>query len=141
MSTPSNTKSQQAGRAAGQTSVEPQARPNRATRQHLGQAAIAIVTIAVGAALTVLVIGVTGGTDSKPPPSPGVSLEHASELAPDYIDPQLARLARERLAVSPEYVDPQLAGLAEERFAVPPEYVDPQLETLAEQWAARQRVP
>jgi hypothetical protein len=132
-----NTKSQQAEQAE-QTHEVPEVRPNRATRQHVGRTAMAIVTVAIGAALTALVIGVAGGTDTKPPPSPGVPPSSGIEVPPEGFDPQLHKLAQERLAVPPEGFDPQLYKLAQERNAVPPEGFDPQLYKLAEQWAERQ---
>ena len=62
-----NTQSYQAEQAeqAEQSKVEPPlATPNRATRQHFGWAATATAAIAIGAGLTALVVGVTGGTDT-----------------------------------------------------------------------------
>ena len=136
-----NTKSHQAEQTeqAEQTREVPEVSPNRATRQYVGRTAMAIVTVAIGAALTALVIGVAGGTDTKPPPSPGVTQPSGIEVPPEGFDPQLYKLAQERLAVPPQGFDPQLYKLAQERLAVPPQGFDPQLTKLAEQWAARQR--
>jgi hypothetical protein len=112
-----NTKSHQAERTqqAEQTSVEPEATRNRATRQRIGRTAMAIVTIAIGAALTALVIGVAGGTDTKTPPSPGFAPPYGNELPPKGLDQRLHNLAEERSEVPPEGLDQRLYNLAEER--------------------------
>jgi len=114
-----NTKSHQAEQAE-QTREVPAVSPDRPTRPYVGRTAMAIVTVAIGAALTALVIGVAGGTDTTPPPSPGDTPPSGIEVPPEGFDPQLHKLAKERLAA-------------------PPEGFDPQLYKLAEQWAARQR--
>ncbi len=133
-----STKSQQTEQAkqAEQTREVPEVSPNRGTRQHVGRAAMAIVTVAVGAALTALVIGVAGGTDTEPPPNPGVTQPSGIEVPPQGFDPQLYKLAQERLAVPPQGFDPQLYKLAQEGAAPG---LRPAANKLAEQWAARQR--
>jgi hypothetical protein len=114
-----NTKSQQAEKAE-QTSVQPEPTRTRATRQHTGRTAMAIVTIAIGGALTALVIGVSGGTDAEAPPSPGFSPPYGNELPP-------------------KELDQHLHNLGPERYEVPPKGLDQHLYNLAEEWAARQR--
>ncbi len=122
-----NTKSHQAERTqqTEQTSVEPEATRNRATRQHIGRTAMAIVTIAIGGGLTALVIGVTGdaGTGTEAPPDPGFQLPYQNELPPQGLDQRLYNLAEERAAerqaemkVAPG-ADQRLYNLAEERAA------------------------
>ena len=116
-----NTQSYQAEQAE-QSNVEPPlATPNRATRQHFGWAATATAMIAIGAGLTALVVGVTGGTNTDAPPSPGVTRPYGNELPP-------------------KGLDQRLYNLAEERSAVPPKGVDQRLYNLAEEWAAGQRL-
>ena len=56
---------------------------------------MAVVTIAIGTALTALVIGVTGGADSKTPPSPGFSPPYGNEVPPKGLDQRLYELAEE----------------------------------------------
>ena len=97
-----------------QTSVEPKAGDNRTTRQHGGRTALAIVTIAIGAALTVLVVGVTGGTDTNAPPSPGVSRPYGNELPPKGLDQRLYEMAPDGHAVPPpQAIDQRLYEMAE----------------------------
>jgi hypothetical protein len=110
-----NVKSQQVEQPQ-QTSHEPEDSRNRAARKHTGRAAMAIVTIAIGVALTALVLGVTGGTDTDTdaPPSPGVSRPYGNELPPQGLDKRLQELAPEKPAVPPKGIDQRLYEMAEE---------------------------
>jgi hypothetical protein len=68
-----------------------------AGRPFPGRIAMAIVTVAVGTALTALVIGVTDGTDTEAPPSPG----HAPSVDTDVprgVDQRLYNLAEQHAA-------------------------------------------
>ena len=85
---------------------------------------MAVVTIAIGTALTALVFGVTGSADTKAPPSPGVIPPYGNEVPPKGLDQQLYELAENR---------------AEEGSEVPPKGVDQRLYELAEEFAARQQ--
>lgn len=115
-----NTKSQQ----AEQTAVEPEVTQRIATRKNTGRAAVAVVTIAIGTALTALLIGVTGNTDAKAPPSPGFTPPYGEELPPKGLDQRLYELAGE--------------NRTDEGFAVPPKGVDQRLYELLEEHLERQ---
>ena len=78
---------------------------------------MAIVTVAIGIALTALVIGVAGDTDTNAPPSPGVTRPYGNELPPKGFDPQLYKLAEEKSDVPPKGFDQHLYKLAEQGAA------------------------
>ena len=124
-----STKSQQAQQAqpaqqVEQKTVETDAGRNRATGRYRGRAAMAVVTVAIGTALTALVIGVTGSADTKAPPSPGFIPPYGNEVPPKGLDQRLYELADE---------------YAEKHSEVPPKGLDQRLYNLAEEFAARQR--
>ena len=150
-----STKSQQAQQVE-QKSVEPEADRNRATGRYRGRAAMAVVTIAIGTALTALVIGVTGGTEPQAPPSPGFSPPYGNEVPPKGLDQRLYELAEKHAEqkpfTSPKGIDQRLYNLVEDYVErqgvlkdstyaneVPPQGVDQRLYELAEEFAARQR--
>ena len=102
---------------AEHTTEQPQPGRNRATRQYNNRIVTAIVTIAIGIALTALVVGVAGGTDTNAPPSPGVTRPYGNELPPKGLDQHLYNLAEEKSDVPPKGIDQHLYNLAEEGAA------------------------
>ncbi len=102
---------------AEHTTKQPQAGRNRATKPYNSRIVMAIVTIAIGVALTALVVGVAGGTETNAPPSPGVTRPYGNELPPKGLDQRLYNLAEEKSVVPPKGIDQHLYNLAEEGAA------------------------
>ena len=100
---------------AEHTTEQPQAGRTRAAKQYNTRVVMAIVTItlAIGVALTALVVGVAGGTDTNAPPSPGVTRPYGNELPPKGLDQRLHEMAPDGSAVPPKGIDQHLYNLAE----------------------------
>jgi hypothetical protein len=119
------TKKSQQTKQPGVTTRAGRPLPTRGTSvfgRNRGRIAMAIVTVAMGTALTALVIGVTDGTVTEAPPSPG----HAPFVNTDMprgIDQRLYKLAEQHAAELRELgraskgADNRLYNLAEQHAA------------------------